>query len=1794
MAEKYIDFYYGDENTSQTRKNRIKTVRDTNIQNKKVIDRNISGEKFASVTDVKKFFKLQNYADKGLSIDKPSTIATKLLNNEESTEVLDAINNQASFEVLKMFIDKYMSPLGSDISYRLGDVSHVKEFEYNSNKKVLDDIEKETFQTVNSHGEIDTAVNLRLETIINHSKYIKFGQRQEKNYYVNYFFPPYTNEPFMESPKLVGSPETGYSISTRTSNANEGDTINFDPVTLTAKGGNYTYRETAFKPINDNISLLQHLFERSTGIVSTYLTEWDLSLYMQEGLLTDKLDSTPSIIALTNRIQEDNPTGQTRTRSLCWGVTNCAVSKTALNGYVPNLQYWQPSDYYLSSYWFPYTGSLDTDGLDVFWQKHIDDAGFSSNSYNSFKNLGFRDKLLYTEEVGAACSGWKTWKNSYPYWQALYANSSDSLNDQDVLQITLSTTSYNVGDVYSSEGVTPGFISELRKILYETDSSLNPKKDVVENVSTIDYGNEAAGAPSSAGRKRDEFPSLLDKSSGDKRKESTLMSVADKELGSDKKDAVNGMLGKTSDSDGYAVNSVLAKTTGIPQKNPVLYGGPHGKYLNPRTVQGYFELDNAYLNGIPRIGPSIGSRSNFSSNRFDDYRNDKYEFGSNEEFYHSSNDTQENEASRSPAWSLHQLKRGFCETRKEWVQVWKPIVAYFPKRLEPYKVAVNYTERKLVIEYKTVKILWIKVKIPVRIRIETVNKTRWETRYKLVWPTTAGQNFNKNGPDIVDYNVPSVTWNGITYDVARGQNYKDFVKSNKTVSSSNYRYRSSYYYGNNYSISSSTYMSNWWAYYSCSSYCCSDYNRCSHVYYYGWEEWNSFYKYKQSNQVFYKAYAGTEYGLHPVNNGYSHFYRRHNYYRLMVRETEQRKRGLYHVWTWELVDRAIMHSEPQQKWNISRIRVSDYTIQTTWNKGGFWTRLLRFFAWSGYPIIAKQHITRVDSQKYRLSLPSSNSYTRSQSSYGKPTTYEYRTVNETDFMNKVLGQGSDNKSWKKVCFLGGNTSLLDRNKNGPRWMTQFKCKLSTYEYVYTIWTIVGREKKKCKWRSVWGEQKRVGKGTFIEVDVMNPNRIWDAINIQGYNNYNKGNYTEECDIPPEKYKTKLLTWHFADAVKVSQNSNITYNRMLGDDWKLDSDQVGIYGWGWLTALPGLETQFLKCDFFENANDYLDMRINKHRTNSQVANWNTKIGDINFTYCSQSKWDGGSVYKNADGIYYRTDLFHTTYKIKTMDSGLREAFRNMYTTSTLFAPPKFSNDQFDSSKDYSQAYIIDNASPIRTLASIASSQIEYLKRARDLMIDSINFNDVKRMIENVVEKAVLARSVSNDGNYFSSYGKADGRDPKNFYYNYWIEVAHNIFCSGQKDKNYYKNIFNSRISALESFLLSLGDKLVDYHVQNGKMQIGSAKSFSLNEYISIYKSVADIKDKFASKTKLGGDELETFMYAYLSVLYEYRKYFINKRFNKEDGTMWSMRHLEAFVPMALTAQNDTPIKEFEKTAGNAENRHSYAVSMIAQTNSPGDIAKAIQDKKPLDKSRVKKLYIKVKYTTKEAYDKYMASNNVNEQRIVYIPDRNKYAELPFDDIYQLMSTEYKKEEAIILKNEKTVKNGGIPDPLFGYDKYTIYINWFNDFDKNKGNTSFPKSEAFEEMAKENKVTILFGASNDVDINKLTALAKVGGEVSHSAIDDICSIKKESDYWVVPLTNKLPGVEGYKSNIFIKSYRERNKEDDLVVDDVTTNPASGILGYTLYPITYTQTSVVPGIAATLSDIGKKLNENLNYEG
>jgi hypothetical protein len=100
-----------------------------------------------------------------------------------------------------------------------------------------------------------------------------------------------------------------------------------------AARSSFTYRAPGFKAINDNINMLQWVLEGMSGIVSTYLTEWDLSMYLQEGLVTNTESTLPNIIMLTHRLDKDNPnhygwetSGQPDDRAASWGVIHCAIS----------------------------------------------------------------------------------------------------------------------------------------------------------------------------------------------------------------------------------------------------------------------------------------------------------------------------------------------------------------------------------------------------------------------------------------------------------------------------------------------------------------------------------------------------------------------------------------------------------------------------------------------------------------------------------------------------------------------------------------------------------------------------------------------------------------------------------------------------------------------------------------------------------------------------------------------------------------------------------------------------------------------------------------------------------------------------------------------------------------------------------------------------------------------------------------------------------------------------------------------------------------------------------------------------------------------------------------------------------------------------------------------------------------------------------------------------------------------------------------------------------------------------
>lgn len=192
-----------------------------------------------------------------------------------------------------------------------------------------------------------------------------------------------------------------------------------------------------------------------------------------------------------------------------------------------------------------------------------------------------------------------------------------------------------------------------------------------------------------------------------------------------------------------------------------------------------------------------------------------------------------------------------------------------------------------------------------------------------------------------------------------------------------------------------------------------------------------------------------------------------------------------------------------------------------------------------------------------------------------------------------------------------------------------------------------------------------------------------------------------------------------------------------------------------------------------------------------------------------------------------------------------------------------------------------------------------------------------------------------------------------------------------------------------------------------------------------------------------------MFSYLNVLYEYRKFYINQRCNKVNGTLWQLRHLEGAIP-----EITTKLDEFDggnkngdsKPSTSNEPKHVYQVDFYDVTNSNVDKTKVILDENStaLSKDKTMVIYIKVNYAkAKDVADFLTKCKNgtvsVTDQRYIYIPENGKYAELPFDDIYRYISSEWTENEANKVYNMKAPNDGKRPiNPLI--DESVFSIQW----------------------------------------------------------------------------------------------------------------------------------------------------------
>jgi hypothetical protein len=213
----------------------------------------------------------------------------------------------------------------------------------------------------------------------------------------------------------------------------------FPPFNLDITKSGLGIRVGGFKQINDKINTIQNLYRLLSGEIRTKITEWDLSLYLQELWIDDE---SMFDLSLLYRIFVDNPSnytvnpsGDPDTRALVYGIVNAALSyehryDTYNPTADPDLQFWvPPTEDLLASQTAPRGHLVETGGGD-WWQfwRH-------SRSYWVWDTPPATPKSIWQKNQVdiATAGGWTSW---YPEYWELFFNSDDVTSASSETDVT--------------------------------------------------------------------------------------------------------------------------------------------------------------------------------------------------------------------------------------------------------------------------------------------------------------------------------------------------------------------------------------------------------------------------------------------------------------------------------------------------------------------------------------------------------------------------------------------------------------------------------------------------------------------------------------------------------------------------------------------------------------------------------------------------------------------------------------------------------------------------------------------------------------------------------------------------------------------------------------------------------------------------------------------------------------------------------------------------------------------------------------------------------------------------------------------------------------------------------------------------------------------------------------------------------------------------------------------------------------------------------------------------------------
>lgn len=625
----------------------------------------------------------------------------------EGVALAQQVEGLATKQMIQQFYETYMAPLGmKDVYNRLGAIAG----------NIAD---MHLLYPNGLKGVIAADARASWRTNINFSFTVKTGLRNSSGSeisekYDSLAFPPYIQHETFNANDLLQSFSTG----DQTAEENVVDE-SFDMDNLLYKRNAATFRFPAFKQVNDNIHVLQVLLNRCFGVESTFMNEWDLSLYMQEGLtsFTEKEDLNGDIIripqfvtTLTYGLLDDAPTEVLQERGKKTGYTdvdldtvtpfasvNMAVSTrfgvdNQPIGQKANESIYIVSDYPYSAFWYPWDSGVRmtelnvSDYIDKFFSFRVNGLAYADDKPENIRTYTpavyhgaelskstktFRQILNYTDDRNAILSGWNatnengigylrdsdntneaTRSNTYsylPFWKQFYTNGEDGMSDVDLYIQEITAADKEVS-----------FINAAYQIINLTTGSNDTFNDVCEKYAKDDYeakygklGEDEAFnmvVPSKFGDASSNYKDMsfslfkcklkipgskllnmfLNKSSSTSKAMAASKQSLDfnnddanasggvsaspsaalknaqptKTLGEPKTIIVDGKEVEVTEyapEDNDELCSKKVNGDGIAEWSPFIYGGPHGKYFSPLTLEGYTQVGNQTLANVPTV-----------------------------------------------------------------------------------------------------------------------------------------------------------------------------------------------------------------------------------------------------------------------------------------------------------------------------------------------------------------------------------------------------------------------------------------------------------------------------------------------------------------------------------------------------------------------------------------------------------------------------------------------------------------------------------------------------------------------------------------------------------------------------------------------------------------------------------------------------------------------------------------------------------------------------------------------------------------------------------------------------------------------------------------------------------------------------------------------------------------------------------------------------------------------------------------------------------------------------------------